>query len=362
MTVALKPTSVEELAAAIRAHPRVLVIGAQTKPRLSQVKDDDVLISTTALRGIIEYEPSEFTLTALAGTPVREIATALAAQGQYLPFDPVWLEAGSTIGGAVAAGINGAGRLRYGGLRDFILGVRFIDGSGQPLRVGGKVVKNAAGFDLPKFFVGSLGRFGALAEITFKVFPRPANTLTLRLPAKDPAAATAMLTAAAATRWECDALEYSPAPSAVYLRLCGPEPALDSLAQEILARWPGQKLSPTEAEGYWTGLREFRWSPAEDALLKVAITPALVEIFCRLIPEIPEGRLQIGAAGNVAYLSLPASAGTKKLDEALQDWGVAALALRGDVPLWLGAKGEGPITAAVKKALDPENRFLSLSE
>jgi hypothetical protein len=171
-----------------------------------------------------------------------------------------------------------------------------------------------------------------------------------------------MLTAAAATRWECDALEYSPAPSAVYLRLCGPEPALDSLAQEILARWPGQKLSPTEAEGYWTGLREFRWSPAEDALLKVAITPALVEEFCRLIQEIPEGRLQIGAAGNVAYLSLPASAETKKLDEALQDWGVAALALRGDVPLWLGAKGEGPITAAVKKALDPENRFLSLSE
>ena len=115
---------------------------------------------------------SEFTFTALAGTPVREIAAALAERGQYLPFDPMLREAGATLGGTVAAGLSGPGRFRYGGLRDFILGVRFVDGEGRLLRLGGKVVKNAAGFDLPKFFVGSLGRFGVLAEMTFKVFPK----------------------------------------------------------------------------------------------------------------------------------------------------------------------------------------------
>ena len=173
MSAPLTPTTPAELAEAVRSQPRVLAVGARTKPRLSQVPDDFALVSTLGLRGIVEYEPEEFTFTALAGTSVREIGQALAEKGQYLPFDPMWLEAGATLGGTVAAGFSGPGRFRFGGVRDFILGVRFVDGLGRLLRMGGKVVKNCAGFDLPKFFVGSLGRFGVLAEITFKVFPRP---------------------------------------------------------------------------------------------------------------------------------------------------------------------------------------------
>src|SRR5207253_6842143 len=140
---------------------------------------------TAGLRGITEYDPSEFTFTAGAGTPVREIVAALAESGQYLPFDPMLVEAGATLGGTVAAGLSGPGRFRFGGVRDFILGVRFVDGAGRLLRMGGKVVKNAAGFDLPKFFCGSLGRFGLIVEATFKVFPRPASRLTLRLRAEN---------------------------------------------------------------------------------------------------------------------------------------------------------------------------------
>ena len=105
----------------------------------------------------------------------------LAEHGQYLPFDPLLAEAGATLGGTVAAGANGPGRYRYGGLRDFILGVRYVDGEGQIVYAGGKVVKNAAGFDIPKFMVGSLGQFGALVEMTFKVFPKPEAYATLRL-------------------------------------------------------------------------------------------------------------------------------------------------------------------------------------
>src|SRR5438105_916896 len=172
MSEVVDPGSVGELVEAVRSLSRVLAIGASTKPRLSAV--DGVKLCTKRLSGIIEYEPSEFTFTALAGTRISEIAAALAERGQYLPFDPVLARAGATLGGTVASGLNGPGRFRFGGLRDFILGVKFVDGEGRLLRLGGKVVKNAAGFDIPKFFVGSLGRYGVLAEITFKVFPRVA--------------------------------------------------------------------------------------------------------------------------------------------------------------------------------------------
>lgn len=93
----------------MRSAPRVLAVGAGTKPRLSAV--DAVKISTRQLSGIIEYEPGEFTFTALAGTPVREIAATLAERGQYLPFDPMLAAAGATLGGTVASGVSGPGRL-----------------------------------------------------------------------------------------------------------------------------------------------------------------------------------------------------------------------------------------------------------
>ena len=99
-------TTPEELAEAVRAAPRVLAVGAGTKARLSAVAGDVVKISTVKLSGIVEYEPSEFTFTALAGTPVREIEKALAERGQYLPFDPLLVDAGATIGGTVAAGLG----------------------------------------------------------------------------------------------------------------------------------------------------------------------------------------------------------------------------------------------------------------
>src|SRR6478735_10711681 len=178
----LEPTSAQQIADAVRAHSRVLAVGAQTKPRLSAVAGDVTILSTRRATGITEYDPAEFTFTALAGTPMREIVAALGAQGQYLPFDPVLIEAGATLGGTIAAGLNGPGRLRYGAIRDFILAVQFVDGSGQLLRGGAKVVKNAAGFDFPKFLVGSLGRFGVIVEATFKVFPRPVSWLTICAP------------------------------------------------------------------------------------------------------------------------------------------------------------------------------------
>src|SRR5476649_2886433 len=306
MTASLQPATPAELAEAVRSAPRVIAVGAGTKPRLAAVDAEFTRLSTAKLRGIVEYEPSEFTFTALAGTPVREIAAALGERGQYLPFDPLLVDAGATLGGTVAAGVSGSARFRFGGLRDFILGVRFVDGGGRLMRLGGKVVKNAAGFDLPKFFVGSLGRFGALAEITFKVFPRPATTRTLRLAAKNAAAMMEIFSVAGSARWELDALDASPADSAVFARLAGPAAALDALAVEILKRWPGITLADGEAEQLWRDTGEFAWAHAGGALVKMALTPSQTPEFTALLAGGARGR--VSAGGNAGYVWWPSFA------------------------------------------------------
>jgi glycolate oxidase FAD binding subunit len=317
----ISPTTLEELRDAVLSAPRVITIGAVTKPRLSAV--EATKISTLRLRGITEYDPSEFTFTALAGTPVRDIVAALAERGQYLPFDPMLVEAGSTIGGVVASGLSGPGRFRYGGVRDFILGVRFVDGLGRLLRMGGKVVKNAAGFDVPKFLVGSLGRFGAIGEVTFKVFPRPAATLTVQV-----AAEVNTLTQAANSRWELHALDVLPGGERIVMRLGGPALALDALAREILAKFPGEIVADT----IWDDLREFRWADRDAVLVKTPITPEQAPLF---------KSAHVSCGGNVANSCEP----------------VAGLTLRGDAPLWIGMRPHSEIEAAVKCALDPQGRF-----
>jgi glycolate oxidase FAD binding subunit len=323
---------------------------------------DAVKLSTTALRGISEYDPSEFTFTAAAGTPVREIAAVLAERGQYLPFDPMLAAAGATLGGTVAAGLSGPGRFRFGGLRDFILGVRFVDGMGRLLRMGGKVVKNAAGFDLPKFFVGSLGRFGVLAEMTFKVFPRPPATLTLRLAARTLAEAAQILTDAANCRFEFDALDIAPQEPGVLTRLFVPATSLEAITREIFVRWPGEILSRSEAESLWNSLREFRWAYPDSPLVKVALSPGGVVTLGQSVRLIEGARFHLSAGGNLTFVSLSSSEQAGALDQCLRNSGLSGVTLHGDAPLWLGSRTRPEILPAVKHALDPANRFPSLDD
>jgi glycolate oxidase FAD binding subunit len=355
MVDAMQPVSVAELVEAIRSAPRVIAVGGGTTPRLSAVGDEFMRVSTTQVRGIIEYEPDEFTFTALAGTPVREVIAVLAERGQHLPFDPVFAAEGATLGGMMAAGVNGPGRFRFGGLRDFIVGIRFVDGAGGLRRAGGKVVKNAAGFDLPKFFVGSAGRFGVLAEVSFKVFPKPTATRTLRLEATDAATKTRCLCALAAGRWEIDALDAAIAEGAVFARLAGPSDALVALGNDILTRWPGTMMPAGEVQNFWTSITGFRWAHTNGALVKVALTPAQVADFIAFTQSRAGGRGWISAGGNVGYLSF--ARGTEF--PALPWPGVT---LRGDAPLWCGPQSRFAAMQAVKQALDPDNRFPGLDE
>jgi len=348
-----RPVSAEDVAAAVRAHSQICAVGGGTKRPLVGA---GVPIELSALSGITDYEASEYTFTAMAGTLVGEVEDALRAKGQYLPFDPLFVEAGATLGGTVASGLSGPGRFRYGGIRDFLIGVQFVDGRGQLVRSGGKVVKNAAGFDLSKFMVGSLGRFGIMTELSFKVFPAPVGSVTLKVTCPDPAVAMERLAEISSSRWEADALDYQGGEGALFLRLGGPRKALDLLSQEIGNRWPGE-VTRLENGALWTDVKEARWG-AGTHLAKVPVTPSKIVFLEEGLASLEGVQSWYSSGGAVAWLSFDGS-DREALDRRLTDCGLAGLTVRGEGggSPWLGQRESGKILGAVKNALDPEGKF-----
>ena len=137
-------------------------------------------LDTRSYSGILEYQPEELVITACAGTPLKEIEAALKEKNQVLAFEPPHFGEHATFGGAIAAGLAGPGRISVGNFRDFVLGARILDGKGQDLFFGGKVMKNVAGYDVSRLLPGSMGTLALLLEASVKVLPKPAATATLR--------------------------------------------------------------------------------------------------------------------------------------------------------------------------------------
>ncbi len=136
-------------------------------------------LATRSHTGIVDYRPDELVVTARCGTSLQELSTALAAEGQMLPFDPPRFGGGGTFGGAVAAGFSGPGRPWLGATRDAVLGANIVNGTGQRLAFGGQVLKNVAGYDVSRLMVGAFGTLGLLLEVTVRVQPRPEAVTTL---------------------------------------------------------------------------------------------------------------------------------------------------------------------------------------
>jgi glycolate oxidase FAD binding subunit len=154
------------------ARRSLRIRGAGTKDYLGEVLPTDAVLDTTALAGVVAHVPADLTVTVAAGTRFADLRATLAHAGQFLPLDPPHADA-ATIGGIVAANSTGFWRARYGGVRDLLIGTTAVLGDGTVARSGGRVVKNVAGYDLNKLFVGSLGTLGVFVECTFKVLPRP---------------------------------------------------------------------------------------------------------------------------------------------------------------------------------------------
>ena len=158
---------------------RLRIRGGGSKDFYGQALEGE-LLDTAALTGIVSYEPSELVVTALAGTPLTQLEALLAAQGQYLPFEPPIFSPQSTVGGMVAAGLSGPARASVGAVRDFVLGVKLINGKGESLTFGGQVMKNVAGYDVSRLMVGAMGTLGLLTEVSLKVLPVAPLEATLK--------------------------------------------------------------------------------------------------------------------------------------------------------------------------------------
>jgi glycolate oxidase FAD binding subunit len=341
----LRPTTPQEVQEAVLTHPCLRPRGAGTKPALSSPKEGEALLDLSGLRGILEYEPEEFVFTALAGTPLGEIEAALQAHGQYLPFDPPLLGKGATLGGTVAAGLSGPMRHRYGGVRDFILGVRFVDGEGRLVRGGGKVVKNAAGFPFHRLMVGSLGAFGVMVELSFKVFPRPRATRTLRAIMKGLEEALGAVEKLRLLPLDLLALDLLP-PATLELRLGGfPESVKERLERLKGLLGGGEVLE--EDEGHWQGVRDLCF--LEESPIHAKVPAGLARI--PFLEGLPLGPRRYLDGGEVLYVGLEEE-GLRALREA----GIAHLVLKGSVPPLFPSPLD-PFFGRVKGALDPSGRF-----
>ena len=223
-------------------------------------------------------------------------------------------------------------------------------------------MKNAAGFDIPKLMIGSLGRLGVLTEFTFKVFPKAESSRTMRVACVSHEQAIQRLVQAAKSRWELDTIDYKPAEQALYLRLGGPETAVDLLAREVGDTWNGdtRALDDDSATAFWKNISEFEWAPEDSIVLKLPITPKQFLAVQKKFDAIPELAVHLTAGGACAWL-----AGSKacivKLEQALQEQELCAMTIRGQgTPLWLGRRPERGIDAAIKQAFDSVGRFPSL--
>ncbi len=165
------------LQAAADATP-LCIIGNNNKAFYGRAVDGTPLV-VAKHQGVVSYEPTELVITARAGTPLREIEATLATSGQRLGFEPPYFGENATLGGAIACGLSGPCRPYTGSARDFVLGMQILNGQGQILRFGGQVMKNVAGYDIPRLMTGTLGTLGVVLEISLKVLPKPAEEQTL---------------------------------------------------------------------------------------------------------------------------------------------------------------------------------------
>ncbi len=210
----MTPITEQELAQMIAgANGPLHIKGGGTRP-IGTTEGE--ILSTAALRGISLYEPGALTIVAGAGTPVEDIEKTLAGENQRLAFEPMDHRAllgttgKPTLGGMAAANVSGPRRISVGACRDFMLGVRFVDGAGTIIKNGGRVMKNVTGYDLVKLMAGSYGTLGVLSEVSLKVLPNVECTGTLRILGLSDRQAIAALSAALGSPFEATAAVHFP--------------------------------------------------------------------------------------------------------------------------------------------------------
>ena len=318
---------IEQIKAAAAARAPLRIVGGDTKAFYGRPTSGDAL-TTSSWQGITSHEPTELVVTVKAGTPLAELEAALAEKGQCLPFEPPRYGATSTIGGVVAAGLAGPARAAAGGVRDYVLGLQFINGKGEWLTFGGQVMKNVAGYDVSRVMAGSLGTPGVITDLSLKVLPFAAAEATLVFKLSQTLALEQLHRwggaplPISASCWVKDDTQ-ADAPELLFVRLRGAVAAVEAACERMAMEASGQRMDNAQAGPDWAACRDqtlpFFVAPAPDLCLWRLSLPQTAPVL-----TLPYAQL-IEWQGAQRWLWAPASAAAEIRDAAAAAKGHATL-------------------------------------
>jgi glycolate oxidase FAD binding subunit len=384
----IAPADEAGLAAAIgSAHAAgtpLAVRGNATKEAFGRPVQAAATLSTRHLTGITLYSPAELVIAARAGTPLAEVEAALAGRGQHLIAEPPDLsplmgpgEGAPTLGGAVACNLSGPRRIALGAMRDHVLGVRAVNGAGEVITSGGRVLKNVTGLDLAKLLTGSRGTLAVLTEVTLKVLPAPERTATVMLRGLDPARAVAALSAGLGSPYGVTGAAHLPEAAAARTGLGGAAtllrieefadfiPYRTARLAEALASFGGAEVVDHDGSlALWRAVRDAIPLGAADgdAVWRVSVRPSAGAGVVAALVRAFDARLFLDWGGGLIWAAGPATeAAHRAVAAAAQTAGGTFWLMRADAGFRAAVAhlpDEPPALAAltrrVKAAFDPK--------
>lgn len=268
-------------------------------------------LNTSKLSGVELYEPGAMTLVAKVGTPVCELEMLLAESGQRLAFEPMdhrgmlGTSGEPTIGGVFAANVSGPRRVQCGAARDFLLGVRFVDGAGQVIKNGGRVMKNVTGYDLVKLMSGAHGTLGILSEVSLKVLPIPEAEATVRIEGIDLAAAVQAMSAALGSPFDVTGAAYDPVAQCAFIRVEGFAGSVEYRTGRLMAELArfGVARKAEGSEALWRGIRDVRaFQNKAGDVWRISVKPSDAVV---LAEQLQAEALQFDWGGGLVWAMVP---------------------------------------------------------
>ena len=354
-----RPTSVAEVADALRStRGTVVPVGGRTKTGWAAPPTScDLALDLTGLDRIVEHTAGDLVVIAEAGVRLADLQERLAGAGQMLALDPP--ERDATLGGIVSANASGPRRLRYGTVRDLLIGVTVVLADGTTAHAGGKVVKNVAGYDLGKLYTGAHGSLGVVVSTTWRLHPLPPATGRLVVPVRD---------AAEAGRFAQLLVRSTLTPSATELTRRHGELMLSVLFESIPESVEAQLTSARDLLGGGEQVDELdlrdRPGGLHDLVLRLAYEPFALPAVLDALP--PDAAVTASTGTGVAYAAMPADpgiAGLTALRAALAPYDGSAVVLAVPPELSAGLDHWGPVPDSfalmqrVKDRFDPERRL-----
>lgn len=382
MTAMIAPANEAGIIAAVQAaraaHEPLAIEGQGSKRGMLRPVQAARSLSTRGLTGVTLYRPAELIISARAGTPLAEIETVLAEKGQQLIAESPYFNgvfrtsAPPSLGGVVAANLSGPRRITWGATRDHVMGLCFINGAGEAIRSGGRVLKNVTGLDLCKLLSGSYGTLGVITEVTLKVLPAPETSATLLIETPDLTSAVAALSAGLGSPFGVSAAAALPHKDHVMaaLRLEDFAASVSYRIEKLRGTLDGfgahRVMKDGESHAFWRGVREVEplQAAAEDAIWRVSVRPSAGPPVAAVALALG-GRVMLDWGGGLVWIAAsPSIANHAAISGAARSQGGAAMLFRAPEALRLAvpvlpeeAAPLARIGARVKEALDPGGLF-----